>query len=76
MSTNVSSSSSSGIGFTGALAIAFIVLKLAHVISWAWWLVLAPLWAPAGLAALVVAVMFLVAGTGLISWLRRRVPRK
>lgn len=28
------------------LAIVFIVLKLTNVIDWAWWWVLAPLWAP------------------------------
>lgn len=37
-------SSSGGIGFTGLLAIAFIVLKLTHVIDWSWWWVLSPIW--------------------------------
>lgn len=37
-------SSSSGIGFTGLLTIAFIVLKLCGVISWSWWWVLSPIW--------------------------------
>lgn len=36
--------SSSGIGFTGLLTIAFIVLKLCGVISWSWWWVLSPIW--------------------------------
>ena len=36
--------SSGGIGFTGALTIAFIVLKLTGVIDWSWWWVLSPLW--------------------------------
>lgn len=44
----MSSSSAGGIGFTGLLCIAFIVLKLTHVIPWSWWWVLAPLWIPAG----------------------------
>jgi hypothetical protein len=39
-----SSSSSSGIGFTGLLTIAFIVLKLTGYISWSWWWVLSPIW--------------------------------
>lgn len=39
-----SSSSSSGIGFFGLLCVAFIVLKLTHVIDWAWIWVLAPMW--------------------------------
>ena len=35
--------SKSGIGFTGLLQIAFIVLKLCNVIDWPWWLVLSPI---------------------------------
>lgn len=37
-------SSGGGIGFTGLLTIAFIVLKLTHVIDWSWWWVLSPVW--------------------------------
>lgn len=44
--TVVSSSSSSGIGFAGALAITFIVLKLTGVIAWSWLWVLSPIWIP------------------------------
>lgn len=33
-----------GIGFTGLLTIAFIVLKLCSVIDWSWWWVLSPMW--------------------------------
>ena len=44
--SNSSSSSSGGIGFTGALAILFIGLKLGGVISWSWLWVLSPLWIP------------------------------
>lgn len=40
----VSSSGSGGIGFTGLLQVAFIILKLCHVIDWSWWWVLAPTW--------------------------------
>lgn len=35
---------SEGIGFTGALTIAFVVLKLCNVIDWSWVWVLSPLW--------------------------------
>lgn len=42
--SDTSSSSSGGIGFVGLLTIAFIVLKLTHVIKWSWWWVLSPLW--------------------------------
>ncbi len=40
------STSSSGIGFFGLLTVAFIVMKVAGIISWSWWWVLAPLWMP------------------------------
>jgi hypothetical protein len=46
-----SSSSSGGIGFTGALAILFIGLKLGGVISWSWLWVLSPLWIPLAVGA-------------------------
>lgn len=46
---NNSGSRSGGIGFLGLLAILFIGLKLAGVISWNWWWVLAPLWLPASI---------------------------
>jgi len=35
-----------GIEFTDALALIFISFKLAHVINWPWFWVLAPLWFP------------------------------
>lgn len=44
MSEKTTSSSSSGIGFFGLLAVLFIGLKLTHYIDWSWWWVLAPIW--------------------------------
>lgn len=41
----------SGIGFLGALALVFIVLKLTGVVLWSWFWVLSPIWIPAGLGA-------------------------
>jgi hypothetical protein len=38
------SESSSGIGFSGLLAILFIGLKITNYISWSWWWVLSPIW--------------------------------
>ena len=58
MSSN-SSGGSGGISFAGLLAIAFIVLKLTHVIAWSWWWVLAPLWAGAALVAVILVVVLL-----------------
>lgn len=36
--------SAGGIGFTGILTIAFIVLKLCGAINWSWLWVLSPMW--------------------------------
>lgn len=53
-----SSSSSGGIGFTGLLQIAFIILKLCHVIDWSWWWVLAPTWISILLVVIIFACSF------------------
>ena len=55
---DTSSSSSGGIGFFGLLGVAFIVLKLTHVINWSWWWVTIPLW---GGALFTIAILLLVA---------------
>lgn len=59
--SNNSSSSSSGIGFCGLLAIVFITLKLLGRIDWSWWWVLCPIWAPIILTILIVFIVFFVA---------------
>lgn len=46
-----------GIGFTGLLAIAFIVLKLTKVINWSWWWVVSPLWLPIALVLVILIVL-------------------
>lgn len=51
--SNSSNSSSGGIGFLGLLAIVFITLKLTGVIGWSWWWVLAPMWAPFAIFAVI-----------------------
>ena len=53
--------SKGGIGFTGVLQVAFIVLKLCKVIDWNWWCVLLPTIIPIGLAAMIIAVAFIIA---------------
>lgn len=45
-----------GIGFCGALTIAFIALKLMGYIAWSWWWVLSPLW----ISALIVVAVLLI----------------
>ena len=55
-----SSSSSSGIGFGGLLTVAFIVLKLLHVIDWRWIWVLSPLWISATLVIVIGGIILLL----------------
>ena len=43
-SSRNSSGGSSGVGATGLLQVAFIVLKLCKIINWSWVWVLSPTW--------------------------------
>ena len=52
-----SNHSSGGIGFVGLLQVAFIVLKLCHVIDWSWKWVLAPIWISTILVVLLVIIL-------------------
>lgn len=58
---NKNVTTSGGIGFTGLLTIAFIILKLIGVINWGWIWVLSPLWISLAivLVAIVVAFIFI-----------------
>ena len=56
-----SSSSSSGIGFSGALTVLFVGLKLTHVISWPWLWVLSPLWISALIAIAILTIILIAA---------------
>lgn len=49
-----------GIGFTGILTIAFIVLKLCNVIEWSWLWVLSPLWIPFAVVFCVIILVFVL----------------
>ena len=55
-----SSSSSSGVSFWSLLAVVFITLKLLEVITWSWWWVLAPIWIPAAIAIIILALTAIV----------------
>ncbi|MFZ0870812.1 MAG: hypothetical protein WAM90_08800, partial [Rhodanobacter sp.] len=61
MSNNSSSNSSRGIGTLGLLGVAFVVLKLTHVIAWSWWWVTAPFWGGIALVLAVLLILLLVA---------------
>lgn len=47
--------------FSALLTIAFIILKLCHVIEWAWVWVLAPLWMSLAFSLVLVIVVLVVA---------------
>ena len=61
---------SGGVGCAGLLAVLFIGLKLGHVITWSWWWVLAPIWAPPAAILSVFALVMLAAGV--VALVRRR----
>ena len=48
----------SSVGFLGLLQIAFIVLKLCHVIDWSWSIVLIPTWCGILLFVIVILLWF------------------
>jgi len=57
--SNETGSSSGGFGLCGVLFVAFLVLKLCGVIAWSWWWVTAPLWIPAVIVIVVLAVFLI-----------------
>ena len=57
------STTSSGIGLSGLLAILFIALKLTGVITWSWLQVLAPIWIP----FVIVVFILIIAGIVIIA---------
>ena len=46
--------------FSTLLLVAFIILKLCHVIEWAWVWVLAPLWIPIALWLIIFSVVLII----------------
>jgi hypothetical protein len=67
MSEIRTTASGSGIGFTGALFLLFLGLKLTGHIGWSWWWVTAPLWAGFCLVV-VVAVLIFISTFVVIAW--------
>ena len=66
-SNTMSSSSSSGISFPGALTVLFVGLKLTNVITWSWWWVLSPIWISLSLAVVVIAIAVIIAIIAIIA---------
>lgn len=60
MDDNNKKTSTGGIGFCGLLTIAFIVLKLCHVIEWSWWWVLSPIWIEIAVALVLLLIAAII----------------
>ena len=60
MKREISVSVSIGGSFSSFLAIAFIVLKLCHVIEWSWLWVLSPIWITFGIGILLIIIGLIV----------------
>ncbi len=62
MESNRQAAVAGGTSLSTLLGVAFIVLKLTHVIDWAWWLVLLPIYL--GPAILLAAALFFLVMAG------------
>jgi hypothetical protein len=51
------SKSNDGLGFFGALFLVFLALKLTGYVTWSWWWIAAPLWAPFIVLVLVISLI-------------------
>ena len=60
--SNSSTSGSGGVGVSGLLGVAFVILRLCHVIHWPWPWVLAPFWIPLAFIVVVLLGILVVAG--------------
>lgn len=69
MASSATTSTTPGVTTTGLLTIAFVVLKLTHVITWSWVWVLSPLWISVAIALVVGVVIAVVAAV--VAALRR-----
>lgn len=48
--------------FTGVLLVLFLVLKLAGLVTWSWWFVLAPLWVPLSIVIVLSTIVLMLGG--------------
>lgn len=60
MSTEKTDNSSAGIGVLGILGVAFVVLKLCHIINWSWWYVTMPFWGGVVIAVAILTVIIII----------------
>lgn len=55
-----SKNSVKGIGIGGLLGVAFVILKLCHVIEWPWIWVTVPFWGPVAIALAILLVLVIL----------------
>lgn len=61
-----------GIGVSGLLGVAFVILKLCHVIEWPWIWVLAPFWVPVAIVVAILLVLAILKGlVRLTKWIEK-----
>ena len=59
-----------GIGVSGLLGVAFVILKLCHVIEWPWIWVTAPFWVPVAIVLAILLVLAILKGlVKLTTWI-------
>lgn len=58
---NSNNVSVTGVGFTGLLQVAFIVLKLTGVINWSWFWVFSPIWVTLSISVIAIIAIFIFA---------------
>lgn len=67
------SNEAKGIGVCGLLGVAFVILKLCHVIEWSWVWVTAPFWGPVAIALLILLAMVVLWSLAkLFKWVGKR----
>lgn len=71
-SNSNNSGTSGGASIAGLLGIAFVVLKLTHVIGWSWWWVTAPFWGGLALAAVLAVIALAILAILAVVGTRRR----
>lgn len=59
---------SGGLGFLSILTLIFITLRLLEVITWSWWMVLAPMWIPVVFVLIILLVVFVVCVVKAVFW--------
>lgn len=67
----MASNTNTSISLGTVLFIVFLILKLCGTITWSWWWVTAPLWIPAGLALILIALVAIIFPEGFREWWRR-----